>query len=252
MARPIVSRIGERFERLVIVDQWRSDGATWAKVKCDCGKAKDVRMGSLLGGSTRSCGCLVKDTRHSPIVDRVGQRFGRLTVLRLGEGRTAGGGVRWVCRCDCGNEKEVNGNAMVCGNVQSCGCLHRDAIHAVHGMSGTPVYKVWAAMKSRVMDPNNARYLDYGGRGITIHQPWVDSFEAWFEYVGPRPDGMSFDRINNDGNYEPGNVRWASRAEQHANRRPNIKNRHAAADRARIAELEAEIARLRAELDART
>lgn len=252
MARPIVSRIGERFERLVIIDQWRSDGATWAKVRCDCGIEKAVRVAHLASGTTRSCGCLVKDTRFSPITDRTGQRFGRLTVLRLGEGRTAGGGVRWVVRCDCGNEKEVNGNAMVCGNVQSCGCLVPDTRHHTHGMSGTREYHVWSAMKTRCLDPGSRSFPDYGGRGITVHPEWVDSFEAWFEHVGPRPDGMSLDRIDNESGYVPGNVRWATRAEQQANRRKAVRNRDVEELQAKVAELEAEIVRLRAELNAST
>lgn len=252
MARPIVSRIGERFERLVIIDQWRSDGATWAKVRCDCGIEKAVRVAHLASGTTRSCGCLVKDTRFSPITDRTGQRFGRLAVLRLGEGRTAGGGVRWVVRCDCGNEKEVNGNAMVCGNVQSCGCLVADTRHHTHGMSGTREYHVWSAMKTRCLDPGSRSFPDYGGRGITVHPEWVDSFEAWFEHVGPRPDGMSLDRIDNESGYVPGNVRWATRAEQQANRRKAVRNRDVEELQAKVAELEAEIVRLRAELNAST
>lgn len=238
------SRIGERFERLVVVDQYREDGTTWARVACDCGVTKVVRMAALVAKQARSCGCLVKDTRNSPITDRIGQRFGRLTVLRLGEGRTAGGGVRWVCLCDCGNEKEVNGNAMVSGNVQSCGCLHRDAVHRTHGMSGSREYRIWAGMKDRCSNPNNNRYADYGGRGITVHQPWIDSYEAWSEYMGPRPKGTSIDRVDVDGNYEPGNVRWATNAEQANNKRPYANHR-------KVAELEAEIVRLRAELEAR-
>lgn len=91
-----------------------------------------------------------------------------------------------------------------------------------------------------------------GGRGITVHPEWVDSFEAWFEHVGPRPDGMSLDRIDNESGYVPGNVRWATRAEQQANRRKAVRNRDVEELQAKVAELEAEIVRLRAELNAST
>lgn len=89
-----------------------------------------------------------------------------------------------------------------------------------HGMYGTPEYKSWSEMKQRCLNPKMAAYDDYGGRGITIYGPWIDSFTEFYKYVGPRPaPGYTLDRINNNGNYEPGNVRWASKATQAANRR---------------------------------
>jgi len=90
-----------------------------------------------------------------------------------------------------------------------------------HGLIRHPEYKLWAAMKNRCVNPANSNYADYGGRGITIHPPWIANFVAFFEYIGPRPTPQhSLDRIDNDGPYAPGNVRWATKKEQRANQRP--------------------------------
>lgn len=93
-----------------------------------------------------------------------------------------------------------------------------------HWSNGKPskTYATWNAMKQRVLNPNRPNYRLYGGRGITIHQPWIDSFEAFLADVGERPEGTSIDRIDPDGNYEPGNVRWATPSEQALNRRPRV------------------------------
>jgi hypothetical protein len=99
--------------------------------------------------------------------------------------------------------------------------LKRGGQNRTHGMWETPEWRTWAHMKSRCLSPSSHAYADYGGRGITVYQPWIGSFEAFLAYMGPKPTPEhSIDRIDNDGNYEPGNVRWATAFEQIHNRRP--------------------------------
>lgn len=172
---------------------------------------------------------------------QVGQRFERLTVTQLGVkvGVSPSKPAGWraaICQCDCGAEALVKVSDLVSGKKRSCGCLKREAAWLVlarhdgtkHGMWGHPLYDAWYSMVCRCHDPRNVAYARYGGRGIRVHEPWRDPavFIADIEAsIGPRPEGKhpsgkplhTLDRIDNDGHYEPGNVRWATATEQQAN-----------------------------------
>jgi hypothetical protein len=143
-------------------------------------------------------------------LDRAGQRFNMLTAIKPVEGLPRS---VWECRCDCGAVTRVRACNLISGAVKSCGCL----LHRVRNPHyGTREYKSYQMARQRCNNPKYDRYAGWGGRGIKF---LFESFEDFFAELGPRPPGTSLDKINNDGNYEPGNVRWATPHEQQMNRR---------------------------------
>jgi hypothetical protein len=165
-----------------------------------------------------------KAGRARVIAIEPGQRFGRLAVVRDLPAET-GRRRRAECKCDCGTEKVVNVQCLVSGDTMSCGCLERELTSArrrTHGQSKHPLFSTWRSMLARCENPENSGYRYYGARGITVCAEWHDArnFTTWIDAnLGPRPDGRSLDRIDNNGNYEPGNVRWATASEQQRNTR---------------------------------
>jgi hypothetical protein len=171
---------------------------------------------------------LLETTKRAspPRHDLTGKRFGRLVVIEdIGH---RGGVYYWRCRCDCGTERITRGNSLTIGRTKSCGCLHRELLAITkrrHGHYKSPTYGVWLAMKQRCNDPKQKGYKNYGGRGVTVCAQWNarDGFAAFFEHVGERPSPKhTLDRIDNERGYEPGNVRWVTRAAQSRNTRRNV------------------------------
>lgn len=148
-------------------------------------------------------------------------RFGRWAVLIPYHE-----GPRALCRCDCGTERKVSRGDLTGGESRSCGCLTKEATGARRYKHGSGyedyLYRLWRRIRTKCYKPSYKDYRYYGGRGITLHEPWHE-FARFRDdldrLLGPRPEGMTLDRVNNDGNYEPGNVRWATRAQQAQNRR---------------------------------
>lgn len=151
--------------------------------------------------------------------DLTGQVFGRLTVLAYDH--TENKRAYWLCRCECGNTCVVSGKLLRNGGTKSCGCLHTK-----HGLKHDPTYEAWHAIKQRCFNPNREDYCLYGARGITICPAWINNPVAFIEYVKTLEHcgekGYSLDRIDNNKNYEPGNLRYATQSEQNRNKRRNV------------------------------
>ena len=153
----------------------------------------------------------------------IGLKFGRLTIIEKIKVKYA---IRYRCICDCGNETVVYSHRLKGGYTKSCGCYKRevDSIRELkHGQARaynrTKEYQAWLAIKTRCYNINYKFYYRYGGRGIKVCDEWINNFQAFFDHIGEAPSiDHSIDRINNNGNYEPGNVRWATSYEQRANR----------------------------------
>ena len=156
-----------------------------------------------------------------------GQRFGRLVAQHEVEPNKHGH-RRWACVCDCGGEKVVLQEQLRKDRCKSCGCLHREVTQKMlrtHGGTGTGEFSVYRNMIARCYIKSSSHYENYGGRGIRVFAEWRGrgGFERWLRHIGPRPsESHSIDRINNNRDYEPGNVRWATDAQQSRNKRRSV------------------------------
>jgi len=225
--------IGEQYGKLTVIAEGKihiqpsgQRKRTWL-CKCDCGNEITVFHSALRSGITKSCGCLRHNTGSR--FNLVGQRFGRLVVLE--EVPTpAGERSRWRCACDCGNKVIVSTHDLhKKNNTQSCGCLQREIAaktKTIHGLARDgaihPIYSAHSGMIQRCENPNNSRYHRYGGRGITVCDEWHNPkiFYDWAINNGWSP-GLTIERIDNNGNYEPSNCCWIIPAKQASNRHTN-------------------------------
>ena len=161
----------------------------------------------------------------SKFIDLTGQTFGRLTVAQ--RVFSSNKNTRWLCMCNCGVEITVSRVHLINGHTTSCGCYQKEAAaelakrtKTTHGLSKTNLYRVWDSMRYRCLNPNCQAYKDYGLRGITVCNEWL-KFEVFYDWAinNGYKKGLSIDRIEVNGNYEPGNCKWSTMKEQGNNRR---------------------------------
>ena len=212
---------GMKFGRLTVVefaDLTKTKQARWL-CRCDCGNEKIYRANDLKRWKTPTCGCF------SNAIDLIGHKYNRWTVIERVFPNTNQGSTQWLCRCDCGNTAIVPRNNLRSGASKSCGCWNLENIKEMattHGKTKTREYEIWSGMKKRCLNPNSKAYSYYGGRGIKICDSWKNDFTAFLTDMGPCPANLELDRIGNNGNYEPGNCRWATRKEQMQNTSRNV------------------------------
>lgn len=220
---------GQKFGKLTVI---RLDGrdahgnARWL-CKCDCGNEAHRHPSGLKKVVVPSCGCynqgaIASRARHDAFRDTIiGKQFGRLTVMSLVE--VSVDKTIYLCRCSCGNTKEVSYRSMSSGFTSSCGCLAVETV-STHGLSNHRLYTIWENMIQRCYNSNNNNFVHYGERGISICDQWRFDFKSFYDWAVSNGylEGLTIERKNNNLNYSPDNCYWATMTEQSRNKRTTV------------------------------
>lgn len=210
---------GQRFGRWIVIElsNCHSKRIHWL-CRCDCGKTRLIMGDNLRSGASKSCGCSRYHGREKPLNKTLspGMRFGMLT-MQYALPNASHHHPQWQCLCDCGESKVVDIYDLAAGKITSCGCKKRRKKD--NAIVRHPLYGLWWGMRQRCSNLRHISYRNYGGRGITVCAEWSSDFWCFVRDMGDRPPGYSIERIDNDGNYEPQNCCWASKADQVRNTR---------------------------------